>query len=113
MEYTKRKSPRIPGYSYATPNYYFITICTYEKACIFGKPHELDEYGTWAKEYLGQHRTMEAAAFAGSFLPIVQCEKWEIHPVFRHFPHFRLKQNLSPKALAPLCGIALTKPIRN
>ena len=50
---------------------------------------------------------MEAAAFAGSFLPIVQCEKWEIHPVFRHFPHFRLKQNLSPKALAPLCGIAL------
>ena len=52
---------------------------------------------------------MEAAAFAGSFLPIVQCEKWEIHPVFRHFPHFRLKQNLSPKALAPLCGIALEK----
>ena len=52
MEYTKRKSPRIPGYSYAAPNYYFITICTYEKACIFGKPHELNEYGTWAKEYL-------------------------------------------------------------
>ena len=56
---------------------------------------------------LRQHRIMETSAFAGSFVPIVQCEKLEIHPVFPHFPHFCLKQNLSPKALVPLCGIAL------
>ena len=56
--------------------------------------------------YLGQHRTMGAAAFDGSFAPPAQFEKWEIHPVFPHFPNFRLGQNLSSKALAPLCGVA-------
>ena len=55
---------------------------------------------------LRQHRTMGAAGFGGSFVPIVQYEKWEIHPVFPHFPYFRLGQNLSPNLLAPLCGVA-------
>ena len=58
-------------------------------------------------EDLGQHRTMGAAGFGGSFAPIVQYEKWEIHPVFPHFPYFRSGQNLSPNLLAPLCGVAL------
>ena len=50
---------------------------------------------------------MGAAGFSGSFAPIVQYEKWEIHKVFPHFPYFRLGQNLSPNLLAPLCGVAL------
>ena len=56
---------------------------------------------------LGQHRTMGAAGFGGSFAPIVQYEKWEIHRVFPHFPYFRWGQNLTPNLLAPLCGVAL------
>ncbi|MDY4490728.1 MAG: hypothetical protein SPE19_09420 [Candidatus Faecousia sp.] len=56
---------------------------------------------------LGQHRTMGTAGFGGSFAPIVQYEKWEIHPVFPHFSYFRLCQNISPNLLAPLCGAAL------
>ncbi|MCI5484313.1 MAG: hypothetical protein MR426_04495, partial [Clostridiales bacterium] len=39
---------------------------------------------------LRQHRTMGAAGFDGSFTPIAQYEKWEIHTVFPHFSHFRL-----------------------
>ena len=50
---------------------------------------------------------MGAAGFGGSFDPIVQYEKWEIHKVFPHFPYFRLGQNISPNLLAPLCGVAL------
>ena len=50
---------------------------------------------------------MGAAGFGGSFAPIVQYEKWEIHPVFPHFSYFRLCQKLSPNLLAPLCGVAL------
>ena len=42
---------------------------------------------------LGQHRTMGTAGFGGSFAPIVQFEKWEIHPVFPRFSYFRLCQN--------------------
>ncbi len=60
-------------------------------------------------EELRQHRTMGTAGFGGSFAPIVQYEKWEIHPVFPHFSYFRLCQNLSPNLLAPLCGAALRK----
>ena len=56
-----------------------------------------------------QHRTMGTAGFGGSFAPIAQHEKWEIHPVFPHFSCFRLCQNLSPNLLAPLCGAALGK----
>ena len=40
-----RKHPRIPGYDYATPNYYFITICTHEKRCIFWSKGRLNPFG--------------------------------------------------------------------
>ena len=50
---------------------------------------------------------MGAAGFGGSFAPIEQYEKWEIHKVFPHFPYFRLGQNLTPNLLVPLCGAAL------
>jgi len=50
---------------------------------------------------------MGASAFGGSFAPSVQFEKWEIRKVFPHFSNFQLEQNPSPKALAPLCGVAL------
>ena len=30
-EVSFRKSPRIEGYDYGSVNYYFVTICTYEK----------------------------------------------------------------------------------
>ena len=49
---------------------------------------------------------MGTAGFGGSFAPIVQYEKWEIHKVFPHFPYFRLGQNISPNLLVPLCGVA-------
>ncbi len=52
MEFPKRKSPRIPDYSYSTPNYYFITICTHNKLCIFGNPGKLNFYGKIAEEHL-------------------------------------------------------------
>lgn len=52
MNLPKRKSPRIPEYDYGTPNYYFVTICTHEKKCIFGKPGELNGFGKIAESCL-------------------------------------------------------------
>ena len=54
---------------------------------------------------------MGAAGFGGSFAPTVQDEKWEKHKVFPHLSYFRLRQNLSPNLLAPLCGAALKMEI--
>ena len=52
MDLPKRKSPRIPGYDYSTVNYYFITICTHEKQCIFGEPDDLNWMGQCAEDCL-------------------------------------------------------------
>ena len=45
-----RKHPRIPHYDYSQPNYYFVTICTKEKHCIFGKAGSLNWRGNIAEE---------------------------------------------------------------
>ena len=37
MDLPKRKSPRIPGYDYATPGEYFVTICTENSAKLLGE----------------------------------------------------------------------------
>ena len=52
MDLPKRKSPRIPGYNYASVNFYFITICTKKKKCIFGQPGVLNWLGKCAEDNL-------------------------------------------------------------
>jgi REP element-mobilizing transposase RayT len=52
MNLPNRKSPRIPGFDYSSVNFYFITICTHEKQCIFGNPGELNRMGKCAEECL-------------------------------------------------------------
>ena len=49
MELAKRKSPRIRGFDYSNPNYYFVTICSHEKECIFGNPGCLNYNGKAAE----------------------------------------------------------------
>jgi putative transposase len=49
----KRKSIRIREYDYSQPNWYYITICSYKKECIFGEIKKgvmvLNEFGKIAK----------------------------------------------------------------
>ena len=52
MNLPRRKSPRIPDYDYSAVNYYFLTICTHEKQCIFGGPGNLNWMGLIAEECL-------------------------------------------------------------
>jgi len=47
-KYPERKSPRMQGYDYSTENYYFVTICTDQKKCIFGHPKKLSLFGSYA-----------------------------------------------------------------
>ena len=50
MEFVQRKSPRIPKFDYTSAYYYFITICTSDKKCIFGEPMRLNMLGETARE---------------------------------------------------------------
>jgi len=49
-----RKTTRIPGFDYTSQYHYFITICTHEHRCIFGKPNELNEFGKIAEEQIAR-----------------------------------------------------------
>ena len=54
MSYYARKSPRIPNYDYSTQNYYFITICSHNRRCIFGTVEKLSEIGEIAEKHIAQ-----------------------------------------------------------
>ncbi|MBQ3193196.1 MAG: transposase [Oscillospiraceae bacterium] len=49
-KYPKRKNPRLKAYDYTSENYYFITICTYDKLCIFGVPGQMNPLGEIAEQ---------------------------------------------------------------
>ena len=63
-----RRSIRLPGFDYARPGGYFVTICTHERGCLFGDVVDgqmvLNEYGRVAES------------------------SWQSIP--RHFSHVRL-----------------------
>ena len=48
-KYPVRKNTRMKNFDYTSPNYYFITVCTWEKKCIFGKPGEENIFGKIAE----------------------------------------------------------------
>lgn len=75
MEYPKRKSTRIPNYDYSTQNYYFVTICTHEKRCIFGAPEKPNYFGKIAGDYLSR---------IPEIYPDVQIEKYVVMPNHVH-----------------------------
>lgn len=52
MAFFSRKPTRIPGYDYSKCNYYFITLCTYDKKCIFGSPQNLNRLGKIVQEHI-------------------------------------------------------------
>ena len=48
------ESARLPGWDYSSPGYYFLTICTHNRECLFGniadKKMYLNEFGTIAQD---------------------------------------------------------------
>ena len=47
-----RKTPRMRNFDYGSENFYFITICTADKKCIFGDPGNLNVFGKIARDEL-------------------------------------------------------------
>lgn len=52
MSLPVRKSPRLRSFDYTSENYYFVTICTRDKRCLFGNGAELTLLGTLAETEL-------------------------------------------------------------
>ena len=49
-KYPVRKNPRLKGYDYSVSNYYFVTVCTHEKQCIFWDAENISPYGKIAEQ---------------------------------------------------------------
>ena len=73
--FPSRKSPRLKEFNYASPNYYFVTICTKGKECIFGTPKQLSPMGEVASDCL---KAIESH-FTGVCL-----DKWVVMPNHIH-----------------------------
>ena len=54
MELKNRKNPRLKEFDYASPNYYFITICTHDKKKLFGEAGKQNTLGKIADEAVSQ-----------------------------------------------------------
>jgi len=52
MNLPTRKSPRLKGYDYSNENYYYVTLCTHAKKCIFGAADQLNAFGKIARQEL-------------------------------------------------------------
>ncbi|GIW45209.1 MAG: hypothetical protein KatS3mg077_2491 [Candidatus Binatia bacterium] len=54
-----RRSIRLKGYDYTQPGAYFVTICTHDRACLFGEVVDgqmrLNEAGSRRTTMLGRH----------------------------------------------------------
>ena len=105
MDLPIRKSPRIPGYDYSSANYYFITICTHEKRCIFGKPGALNWIGQCAEENLHMISKLH---------PNIRIDKYVIMPNHIHVI-FDIQDVKEKENLAVVIGqykMSVTKKIR-
>ena len=105
MDLPKRKSSRIPGYDYASANYYFITICTHEKRCIFGKPGMLNWMGKCTEACLLKIEQLH---------PQIRIDKYVIMPNHIHVI-FDVQENDGKQNLAMIIGqykMAAAKKIR-
>ena len=75
MEYPKRKPTRIPGYDYSSQNYYFVTLCTQKKVCLFWQDNQLNDFGKKAEDSLLD---------ISRIYPSVRVEKYTVMPNHIH-----------------------------
>ena len=102
-KFIDRKHPRLKNYDYSTENYYFVTICTHEKKCIFGFPKELNKHGKIAQmgiENIPVH-------YEG-----VEVQKFVIMPNHVHMIIALEDANISISYLIALLKTSITKQIR-
>ena len=71
----KRKRIRLHDFDYASPNYYYVTLCTHEKKYLFGMTDHLTQYGKVADLCFGM---------VNEVFPNVTIDKYVIMPNHIH-----------------------------
>jgi REP element-mobilizing transposase RayT len=103
MPFYTRKSPRIPKYDYNNNNFYFITLCTHEKKCIFWQGQKMNQLGIIAKKHIEN---------IGSHHNGVVVDKYVVMPNHIHMIVALHESDLSVNYLVALFKTGVTKQIR-
>ena len=83
MAYKEQKQYRLPGYNYALPGAYFVTICTQGHLDIFGKVAEEEGCVLVSLSDIGQ-TVKDAMALIETKYPSLSLLKWQIMPDHVH-----------------------------
>ena len=103
MPFYQRKSPRLPNFDYSSTNYYFVTLCTHNKNCIFGKIHQMNRLSDIV------HENIE---ILGKLREGVKVDKYVIMPNHVHMIIALEDANISISYLIALLKTSITKQIR-
>ena len=68
MELPKRKPTRLQNYDYSQQNFYFVTICTNGKKCLFGNIGALNVYGKAAEKCLKEISGIYQGVYVDQFV---------------------------------------------
>ena len=90
-------------YDYSTPNYYFVTICTKDKRCLFGNAGHLNTLGQIARD-----RLLETSAH----FPEVTVDKYVVMPNHIHAILILRQQNVQLTTIIGQYKAAVTKEAR-
>ncbi len=74
-----RRSIRLPGYDYSSPGAYFVTICTFRRACLFGEISG----GEMHLSPLGKVAKQEWLRLPARF-PLIQLDDFVVMPNHEH-----------------------------
>ena len=103
MPFYTRKSPRIPNYDYSNNNYYFLTLCTYGKKCIFGQLPEMNQLCTIVREHIDN---------ISDYHNGVMVDKYVVMPNHIHMILVLQKSNISVNYIVAFFKTGVTKQIR-
>lgn len=96
MALPSRKLPRLNDYDYTTPGAYFVTICTHEKRCLFGKivpaDDNIDAYVQYSP--IGEI-ARECLLDIASHYDNIKIDKWVIMPNHIHIL-IQITQRMNP-----------------
>ena len=98
-----RRHPRLKHYDYSTPNYYFVTICTKDKKCLFGEAGQLNPLGQIARD-----RLLELSMH----FPDISVDKYVVMPNHVHAIVILHQQNVQLTTVIGQYKAAVTKQAR-
>ena len=99
-----RKNPRLQSFDYTSCNYYFVTICTDQKKCVFGEPNRLSPIGKVAEECLQEIPV---------HCPEVTVDKWVVMPNHIHAIIILPGNGMNLSTIIGLYKSAVTKRARS